>query len=115
MIEESKWVPQKTTVTVSRPYVPTEFEHLFSAPQSKIWAAFLPPPEYYERVGRYFSYQLIPSLGSYEKQETDTDKIASLEDVLKKPHSRKREGGEQGGSDERDRKRSGNGRSSCPY
>lgn len=67
-IEESKWIPQKTTVSVAKPYVPSEFDHLFTSIGTTLWAAFLPPPEYYDRVGRFFSYQLIPSLGSYESK-----------------------------------------------
>jgi|GEM_PF-590241 hypothetical protein len=106
MLEESKWIPEKTTVSAFKPYVPSEFAHLFSFPQKALWAAFFPPPDYYDRVGRFFSYQLIPSLGSYEKQEADTDKIGGLEDALNKPFSRKKKG-DQEGSEGQDQEQSG--------
>ncbi len=89
LVEESKWIPEKTTISVLRPYAPSEFDY-FQGTAKTLWALFQPPAEYYNRVGQFFSYQLIPSLGSYEKQETDTDKLASLEDVLSKPHSSKK-------------------------
>ena len=104
MIEESKWIPQKTTVSAFKPYAPSEFDHLLSFQETTIWAAFLPPAEYYDRVGRFFSYQLIPSLGSYEKQEADTDKLASLEDALNKPFSRKKQN-DQDSSEEKEEER----------
>ena len=85
LIEESKWLPDRTVVSVAKPYIPTEFEKLFSLPQARIWATFMAPSDYYDRIGRFFSYQLIPSLGSYEKQEDDTDKLTALEDALNKP------------------------------
>ena len=100
MLEESKWVPEKTTVSAFKPYVPSEFSFLFSSTQKSLWAAFLPPPDYYERVGRFFAHQLIPSLGSYEKQEADTDKIEGLEDVLNKASSRKKKGNQQGSGEQ---------------
>lgn len=85
-IEESRLVPQKTEISVLKPYVSLEFEQLFSFGKRTPWAAFAPPPNYYPETKSLFSYQLIPSLGGYEKQEADEDKLESMEDVLKKPY-----------------------------
>ncbi len=64
---------------------------------------FSPPPDFYTYAKPLFSYQLIPSLGSYEKQETDTDKLNDMEDVLKKPHNRDRSKKEQKGQSDQEK------------
>ena len=87
LIEESRLVPQKTTISVAKPYVPSDFELLFASDRTMLWATFLPPPNYFEQGKFVFSYQLIPSLGGYEKQDADLEKIAAMEDALKKPFS----------------------------
>lgn len=88
LIEESRLVSQKTEVSVLKPYVSIEFEQLFSLGKTVPWAAFSPPPNYYAQSKPLFSYQVIPSLGGYEKQEADEDKLEALEDSLKKPHKK---------------------------
>jgi len=88
LIEESRLVSQKTEVSVLKPYVSIEFEQLFSLGKRVPWATFAPPPNYYVQAKPLFSYQLIPSLGGYEKQEADEDKLEALEDSLKKPHKK---------------------------
>lgn len=97
LIQDSRFIPQKTEVSVVKPYVPAELEQYFAAGKVALWAAFSPPPDYLLQGKPLFSYQLIPSLGSYEKQEADSDKLESLEDALNKPYARKqsREGGDQ--------------------
>ncbi|MES2272884.1 MAG: DUF5399 family protein [Chlamydiota bacterium] len=95
LIDESRLIPQRTAISVVKPYVPSEFEQLFTPGKLIPWASFLPPPDFYTYTKPLFSYQLIPSLGSYEKQEADTDKLDNLEDVLKKPHARKHSKGDQ--------------------
>lgn len=83
-IEESRIVSQKTEISVSKPYIPSEFDQLFAIGRTIAWASFLPPPEYFAYAKQLFSYQLIPSLGSYEKQEADADKLSALEDAIDK-------------------------------
>ena len=68
-IEESQIVSKKTEIPVSRPYVPSEFEQTFSAAKTLMWADFSPPPETFSTGSSLFSYQLIPSLGTYEQYE----------------------------------------------
>ena len=91
LIEESRWIPQKSEVSVTKPYIPSDFEQLFSSAKTAPWALFSAPPGY-EAGGRaLFSYQLVPSLGTYEKQEADTDRLAALEDALNKRQGRKKQ------------------------
>ena len=90
-IEESGIVSQKSEISVAKPYVPSEFDQLFSAAKTVSWASFLPPPEYFSAARSLFSYQVIPSLGNYEKQEADADKLAALEDAIDK-HKGSKEG-----------------------
>ncbi len=94
LIQDSRFIPQKTEVSVLKPYVPSELEQYFAPGKITIWASFSPPPDYLLQGKPLFSYQLIPSLGSYEKQEADSDKLESLESALGKPFSRKQKKGE---------------------
>lgn len=80
-IEDSKVVSRKTEISVARPYVPSDFDQKFSSAKTVIWAAFSPPPESLSNANTLFSYQLIPSLGTYEQHE-DTEEL--LEDALQK-------------------------------
>lgn len=90
LVQESRLIPQKTEISALKPYVPSEFDQLFAPGKTMLWAAFAPPPDYFSVSRGFFSYQLVPSLGSFEKQEADAEKLASLEDVLKKPNARKK-------------------------
>lgn len=82
LIEESHLVSQKTAIPVSKPYIPSEYDPLFSVGKSLRWAHFSPPSEYLRAYARsLFSYQLIPSLGPYEKQDEDEDKLTQLEEA----------------------------------
>lgn len=82
-IDESQIVSRKSEVSVSKPYIPSEFDQMFSSQETVNWASFSPPPEYLSFAKPLFSYQLIPSLGTYEEQE-DTDRLQALEDALQK-------------------------------
>ncbi len=82
LIEESRFIPLKTEVSVVKPYLPTEFEEYLAPGKLTLWASFSPPPDYFAYAKPLFSYQLIPRLGGYEKQETDTDKLEALEETL---------------------------------
>jgi hypothetical protein len=84
LVEESRFVPLKTEVVVTTPYVPSEYERLFSIPRQRPWAQFSEPPATAERSGLVFTHRIIPSLGGYEKQEADLDKLEGLEESLGK-------------------------------
>ena len=92
LIEESRLIPQKTEVTVVKPFELSEFDQTYSVGRTISWALFSPPPDFYARDKGLFSYQLIPSLGGYEKLEADSDKIETLEDVLEKSEEREGRG-----------------------
>lgn len=103
LIKESQLIPQKTAVAVAKPYVPSEFDQMFSVGKTVAWALFSPPPNYFVFDKRLFSYQLIPSLGDYEKFESDSDKIEALESVFDK--SREKSGrGQRDSEREKDEK-----------
>jgi len=107
LIQDSRFIPQKTEVSVFKPYVPAELEQYFAAGKVILWASFDPPPDYFLYGKPLFSYQLIPSLGGYEKQEADSDKLESLEDALNKPFARKqsKEGDQQKEREEEEKER----------
>jgi len=84
LISDSKWVAKQIEIAVTQPYVPSEFEKLFSAKPTIQWALFSAPPAYEAQTRALFSYQLIPSLGSNEKQEAETEKLMALKDAVNK-------------------------------
>ncbi len=84
LIEESRFIPQKAETAVLRPYVSSDFEEYLMSGKLVLWASFEPPPEGFMGTKPLFSYQLIPSLGGYEKQEEDTTKLEALEDTINK-------------------------------
>jgi hypothetical protein len=98
LLDESKWLPKKLEVSVTKPYVPSEFDQLFSSERINQWAFFAAPPRYEMQNKTLFSYQLVPSLGTYEKQEADTEKLAALKDVLSK--RRRQKGQDQSGKEQ---------------
>ena len=62
-----------------------------------------PPPEALFSARSVFSYQLIPSLGSYEQQEADADKLAALEDAIEH-HKQGQQSSDQEREDEEEEK-----------
>lgn len=104
LIDDSRFIPLKTEVSVVKPYLPTEFEEYLMAGTLTLWASFEPPPEYLVYTKPLFSYQLIPSLGGYEKQEADSDKLEALEDTLNKSFKEGKRDNQEQQEDERERK-----------
>ncbi len=104
LIEESRFIPLKAEVSVVKPYLPTEFEEYLMPGKLTLWASFEPPPEYLSHTGTLFSYQLIPSLGNYEKQEADTDKLQALEDTIHKQFKEGKQDQQQNQEEEKERK-----------
>jgi hypothetical protein len=86
-IEDSKIVSRKTEIPVSSPYIPSDFDQMFSSTRHLIWASFSPPPESLVSTNALFSYQLIPSLGTYEEHD-DAEQL--LEDALQKRRDAKK-------------------------
>lgn len=95
IITESRLIPQKTEVTVAKPYVPSEFDQLFSVKKTTSWALFDAPKNFYAHDKSLFSYELIPSLGNYEKLESDSDKIERILGDQEKEHKDHEEEGSE--------------------
>jgi len=96
LIDDSKWVSRHIEIPATKPYVPSEFDQLFSAKPTIQWAFFAPPPATDAEMRALFSYQLIPSLGSTEKQEAETEKLAALKDSLDKGKPQDKDSQEEG-------------------
>lgn len=85
LIEDSRFIPTKTEVSVLKPYVSLELQEYLLPTSLTLWASFEPPPAALFSGRPLFSHTLIPSLGGAEKQEEDMDKLEALEDTLSKP------------------------------
>lgn len=103
LIEESRFIPLKTEISVVKPYLSTEFEEYLMPDKLILWGSFEPPPQYLASAS-LFSYQLIPSLGGYEKQEADTEKLEALEDTINKQFKDGKKDQQQGQEEEKERK-----------
>lgn len=103
LLNDSKWLPKKLEVSVTEPYISSEFDELFASDRINQWAAFVPPPHYGTQTRTLFSFQLVPSLGTYEKQESDMEKLTALKDVLSKHKDRQKQSNSSF-SDEEDEK-----------
>lgn len=77
LINEARAIPGQTEIEITDPFYLTELEILLNAQKQQTWATFFPPKGYFEQKKRLFMFQLIPSLGSEEKHETQTQKIIS--------------------------------------
>lgn len=104
IVEESRFIPQKAEVSVLKPYLPTEFEEYLIPGKFVIWASFAPPPEFFGSSKALFSYQLIPSLGGYEKQDADTDRLEALEGAIHKQFEEGKQDQQEQQEEERERK-----------
>ena len=80
-IEESSIVSRKSEISVLTPYLPSEFDQMFSSAKTILWALFSPPPDSVALTNSLFSHQLVPSLGTYDKQD-DLEQV--LEDALQR-------------------------------
>lgn len=90
LLVEARGIQEQTEIEITHPFFLTELEILLEPQKQQTWATFTPPKGYFEQKKRFFMFQLIPSLGSEEKHETQTQKIISL-----KAFSRKKRGDQQ--------------------
>lgn len=78
MIKESKAIPSQTEIDVTIPAFSSEFDLLFETSKRNLpWADFIPPDKYNEQKKRLFTFQIVPSLGSQDKKESQAQKILS--------------------------------------
>ncbi len=76
LIKESQAIPAQTEIEVTAPSFSSEVEALLHIQRTHVvWAFFAPPPYYFEQRKRLFTYQLIPSMGSEDKKESQALKI----------------------------------------
>ena len=76
LIKESHAIPSQTQIDVTTPFVSPELEALLhSQPAGVTWASFYPPARFFEQRKKLFTYQLIPSMGSDDKKESQALKI----------------------------------------
>jgi len=76
LIKESHTIPVQTEIEVTMPFFPSEVEALLHIqPTHVAWAFFSAPAFYFEQRKRLFTYQLIPSMGSEDKKESQALKI----------------------------------------
>jgi hypothetical protein len=76
LIKESRGIPIQAEIAVTTPSFPSEIESLLHAqPALVTWASFIAPEHYFEQRKRLFTYQLIPSMGSEDKRESQAAKI----------------------------------------
>lgn len=76
IIREAGRVPRQTEIDVTSPSFSSEFDLLFDQPKRNTpWARFSTPDHYNEQRKRLFTYQIIPSLGAQDKNETLEAKI----------------------------------------
>jgi len=83
LIKEAHIIPNQTGIDVSLPSFPSESDLLLnSEPTRTPWASFVPPDHFFEQKGQVFSHQLMPRLGTEEKQESLIQKIAAKSQAL---------------------------------
>jgi hypothetical protein len=76
LIKEARAIPVQTEIEVTAPFFPSEVEALLHfQPTSLTWASFVAPEGYFEQRKRLFTFQLIPSMGSEDKKESQASKI----------------------------------------
>ncbi len=78
LTQEAKVIFAKTSIEVMKPVFQLETDQAFQgALKTGVWADF-PPPLGYEEQKRFFTHELLPSLGSGEKLELLKNKISQI-------------------------------------
>jgi DNA-binding transcriptional regulator GbsR (MarR family) len=87
-IRDARTVTVQTSITSTLPAHLPEFDLLFDLTQRKAtWATFLAPPHYYATRRRLFAEQVIPEIGTPDKQETQLLRVEAVGDEEKKRHT----------------------------
>src|SRR5579863_7976964 len=90
IIKEARNIPLQTEIDVTAPFFPSELEGLLHmSPLHSSWASFIAPALYYEQRKKLFTFQSIPSLGSEDKKESQTQKILTKLQLLEKQQQTK--------------------------
>jgi hypothetical protein len=76
IIQEARLIPVEAEVDVTHPSFASEFDLLLQTNRrNHTWADFFSPPFYHDQKKRLFSFQVLPSLGSDEKKESQIQRI----------------------------------------
>ncbi len=92
-IKEASSIPSQTRISVTRPAYHSEFDLLFDLGKRKAsWASFYAPPNYRSYRRRLFAEQVIPQLGTPDKQESQLLRVEAVGDEEKrKKHDQEEE------------------------
>jgi len=78
LIKEARGIAPQTTIDVTVPSFSSELDTLLdSEKKNQPWAEFEIPMRYNEQKKRLFTHQIIPSLGTPDKKESQAQKIIS--------------------------------------
>lgn len=78
-ISESRSVPLHTQVSSTEPYFGSQLEDLFAYSKKNIsFAKFVAPKGYHSHQRALFTFQIVPTMGTMEKQEVNLTKLSSL-------------------------------------
>lgn len=92
IIKDARGIPQQAEIDVTSPSFSSEVEVLLGARErSMFWADFYAPPKYNEQKKRLFRHQIIPSLGSEDKKETQSKRIVDVVERDKQQKERDRD------------------------
>lgn len=93
LIKEAPHIPSQTQIEVTTPYLTPELEIILQLQPSNIpWALFVAPAKYFEQRKMLFTYQLMPSMGSEDKKESQAVKIlAKLKSQAEKREEKPKE------------------------
>ncbi len=93
LVKEARAIPVQTEIEVTTPFLPSELESLLQAQPTYItWASFSAPAYYFEQRKRLFTFQLIPSMGSEDKKESQAQKIlAKLQSLAEEKGAKDKE------------------------
>lgn len=90
IIPESRFVPYQAEVDVTIPSYGSEFDQLLETNlRNQTWADFIAPALFHEQKKRLFRFQIIPSLGSEEKKESQLQRVkerAAQDEERKQKH-----------------------------
>jgi hypothetical protein len=76
LVKEARAIPVQTEIEVTTPSFSSEIDSLLHIqPTNTTWASFFAPAYYFEQRKRLFTFQLIPSIGSEDKKESQALKI----------------------------------------
>lgn len=97
LIRDARGISQQTLIDVTIPSYSSEFDALFELSKRNLpWADFQAPNRYNEQKKRLFTHQIIPSLGTEERKESQAQKIiAKVQSQIAKRQADKDKEGQQ--------------------